>query len=77
VKDDDFLNRPVRSSDYFVIITGFVLNIASAIDALADDLHQLAVYHSNQKSQEDKVWQKFSQDLETIKENKNVNDIPN
>jgi hypothetical protein len=77
VNNDNNLNRPVRTSDYFVIATGFVLNIASAIDALADDLHQLAVYHSNQKSQEDKVWQKFSQDLETIKENKNVNDIPN
>ncbi len=68
MKDDDFLNRPVRSSDYFVIITGFVLNIASAIDALAEDFHLLGVYHSNQKSQEDKVWQKFSQDLETLKE---------
>ena len=68
MNNDNNLNRPVRSSDYFVIITGFVLNIASAIDALAEDFHQLAVYHSNQKSQEDKVWQKFSQDLETLKE---------
>ena len=68
MNNDNNLNRPVRTSDYFVIITGFVLNIASAIDALAEDFHQLAVYHSNQKSQEDKVWQKFSQDLETLKE---------
>ena len=68
MKDDDFLNRPVRSSDYFVIITGFVLNIASAIDALAEDFHQLSVYHSNQKTYETKVWQDFAQDLETLKE---------
>lgn len=68
MNNDNNLNRPVRTSDYFVIATGFVLNIASAIDALAEDFHQLAVYHSNQKSQEDKVWQKFSQDLETLKE---------
>ena len=68
MNNDNNLNRPVRTSDYFVIATGFVLNIASAIDALADDLHQLAVYHSNQKSQEEKIWQQFSQDLETLKE---------
>ena len=35
---------------------------------IADDLHQLAIYNSTQKSQEEKVWQQFSQDLETLKE---------
>jgi len=38
------------------------------VEALADDLHQLAIYNSTQKSQEEKVWQQFSQDLETLKE---------
>ena len=68
MNNDNNLNRPVRMSDYLVIVSGFFLNLTSVIEALADDLHQLAIYHSTQKSQEDKVWQKFSQDLETLKE---------
>jgi len=68
VNNDNNLNRPVRLSDYFVIISGFFLNLTSVIEALADDLHQLAIYHSNQKTYETKVWQDFAQDLETLKE---------
>jgi hypothetical protein len=68
VNQDNNLNRPVRLSDYFVIISGFFLNLTSVIEALADDLHQLAIYHSNQKTYETKVWQDFAQDLETLKE---------
>jgi len=55
-------------SDYLVIVSGFFLNLTSVIEALADDLHQLAIYNSTQKSQEEKIWQQFSQDLETLKE---------
>jgi hypothetical protein len=68
VNQDNNLNRPVRLSDYLVIISGFFLNLTSVIEALADDLHQLAIYHSNQKTYETKVWQDFAQDLETLKE---------
>jgi hypothetical protein len=68
VMDDD-LQRPVRSSDFFVIISGFFLNLISAFEALAEDLHHMSIYYTNQKSQEAKVWQEFAQDLETIKEN--------
>jgi hypothetical protein len=68
VNQDNNLNRPVRLSDYLVIVSGFFLNLTSVIEALADDLHQLAIYHSNQKTYETKVWQDFAQDLETLKE---------
>lgn len=68
MNQDNNLNRPVRLSDYFVIISGFFLNLTSVIEALAEDLHQLAIYHSNQKTYETKVWQDFAQDLETLKE---------
>ena len=68
MNQDNNLNRPVRLSDYLVIVSGFFLNLTSVIEALADDLHQLAVYHSNQKTYETKVWQDFAQDLETLKE---------
>jgi hypothetical protein len=69
VMDDD-LQRPVRSSDFLVVVTGFALNLISAFEALAEDLHNMSIYNSQQKSQEAKVWQQFAQDLETIKENK-------
>jgi len=68
VNKDSNLNRPVRLSDYLVILSGFFLNLTSVVEALADDLHQLAIYNSTQKSQEEKVWQQFSQELETLKE---------
>ena len=68
MNNDNNLNRPVRLSDYLVILSGFFLNLTSIVEALADDLHQLAIYNSTQKSQEEKVWQQFSQELETLKE---------
>jgi hypothetical protein len=68
VKQDENINRPVRSSDFFVIISGFFLNLIATLETLADDLHQLAVYHSTQKSQEARVWSEFTQNLETLKE---------
>lgn len=68
MNQDNNLNRPVRLSDYLVIVSGFFLNLTSVIEALADDLHQLAIYHSNQKTYETKIWQDFAQDLETLKE---------
>lgn len=68
MNQDNNLNRPVRLSDYLVIVSGFFLNLTSVIEALAEDLHQLAIYHSNQKTYETKVWQDFAQDLETLKE---------
>ena len=68
MKQDENINRPVRSSDFFVIISGFFLNLIATLETLADDLHQLAVYHSTQKSQEARVWSEFTQDLEKLKE---------
>jgi hypothetical protein len=68
VDQDNNLQRPVRSSDFFVIISGFFLNLIATLETLAEDLHQLSIYHSTQKSQEAKVWQEFTQDLETLKE---------
>ena len=68
MEQDNNLHRPVRSSDFFVIISGFFLNLIATLETLAEDLHQLSIYHSTQKSQEAKVWQEFAQDLETLKE---------
>lgn len=65
---DDDLQRPIRSADFWVIISGFFVNLVSAFQALVDDIHHMSVYHSQQKNQEARVWQEFSQDLETLKE---------
>lgn len=65
---DDDLQRPVRRSDFLVVISGFFLNLIAAVESLAEDLHHMSIYYTNQKSQEAKVWQEFTQDLETLKE---------
>lgn len=68
MKNNKQVDRPVRLSDYLIIITGFFLNLLSVLQALADELHQLALYNAHQKSQTEKIWQEFTQDLETLKE---------
>lgn len=68
VNDNDDLQRPVRPSDFLVVLSGFLVNLINAFQALADDFHHMSIYHSTQKNQEAKVWQEFAQDLETLKE---------
>ena len=45
MNNDNNLNRPVRLSDYLVIASGFFLNLVSVVEALADDMQQLAIYN--------------------------------
>lgn len=62
------ISRPVRFSDFLVIFAGFMYNITQTVEAFASEIYELSIYHANQKTDELKVWEKFSQDLETIQE---------
>ena len=62
------LPRPVRPTDFLVIFTGFMYNLTQTVEAFASELYELSIYHANQKSATIKVWEEFSQDLETIQE---------
>jgi hypothetical protein len=43
-------------------------NLTQTVEAFASELYELSIYHANQKSATIKVWEEFSQDLETIQE---------
>jgi len=68
MNSQDKLPRPVRPTDFLVILTGFLYNITQTVEAFASELYELSIYHANQKSATNKVWEEFSQDLETIQE---------
>jgi hypothetical protein len=64
----DKVPRPVRPTDFLVILTGFMYNLVQTVEAFASEIYELSIYHANQKSATNKVWEEFSQDLETIQE---------
>jgi hypothetical protein len=64
----DKVPRPVRPTDFLVILTGFMYNLTQTVEAFASEIYELSIYHANQKSATNKVWEEFSQDLETIQE---------
>lgn len=68
MNNQDKLPRPVRPTDFLVILTGFMYNLVQTVEAFTSELYELSIYHANQKSATIKVWEEFSQDLETIQE---------
>lgn len=60
--------RPVRLSDFVVIFAGLFHNLVSTFEAFTSELFELSIYHSNQRSKQDRLWEEFSQDLETLTE---------
>jgi len=68
LNNDDRVPRPVRLSDLGVIFIGLIHNIMGSIEAFTAELYELSIYHSNQRTRTQQVWEEFSQDLETLKE---------
>jgi len=68
LNNDDRVPRPVRLSDLGVIFIGLIHNIMGSIEAFTSELYELSIYHSNQRTRTQQVWEEFSQDLETLKE---------
>jgi hypothetical protein len=65
---EEKLPRPVRPTDFLVVLAGFMYNLTRTIESLASELYELSIYHANQKTATTQVWEEFSQDLETIQE---------
>jgi hypothetical protein len=65
-KDD--VPRPVRPTDALVIATEFIFNLSQCFTALTESIYELSIYHSNRETKVNKIWDEFSQDLETIQE---------
>ena len=67
--DRDYVPRSITLSDFIVVISGFFLNIVRAIEMLASELLDLAVYNSNRRTKVSRVWEQFAQDLEKMEDN--------
>ena len=66
--ENDRVRRPVRLADFMVIGAGFLHNLTSALDVLTEELMQLSIYNANRETELNNVWEKFSENLETITE---------
>ena len=68
LNDSNKVPRPVRPTDFLVVATGFIHNLTQVFEVLADELHELSVYHSNQKTKTLKAWEDMASDLESLEE---------
>jgi hypothetical protein len=68
VEDKDFVPRSVRLADFMVVFSSFVYNLSQTVTVLTEELNEIAIYHANRKTQESRMWEKFTNDLETIPE---------
>ena len=66
----DRVPRPVHFADFLVALSGFVYNIAGSVQTLAEEVMELAIYNANRHAEVNKVWEQFTNDLETIEEEK-------
>lgn len=68
-KDNDYVPRSITLSDILLVVTGFVHNLTAAFHTLTDELLELATYNAIRKTQVNKAWESFAQDLETMEDN--------
>lgn len=66
--DEKFIPRSVRLSDFMVVFSSFIYNLAQTFTVLTEELNEIAIYHAKRKVQESQVWEQFTNDLETIPE---------
>ena len=68
-EDKDYVPRSVTFADFLVVISGFAVNIIRALEMLASEILDLAVYNANRKTKVSKVWEQFTSDLEKMEDN--------
>lgn len=68
-KDEDYVPRSITLPDVLVVIAGFVHNLTAAFHMLTDELLELATYNAIRKTQVNKAWESFAQDLEKMEDN--------
>jgi hypothetical protein len=66
--DHNRIRRPIRSSDFVVIVTETAYNFSQVVSGFFESLYELSIYHSNQKTETNQAWEKMAQDLETLEE---------
>ena len=68
-EDKDYVPRSVTFADFLVVISGFAVNIIRAVEMLASEILDLAVYNANRKTKVSRVWEQFTSDLEKMEDN--------
>jgi len=67
-EEQDYVPRSVTLSDFLVVISGFAVNIIRAVEMLASEILDLAVYNANRKTKVSRVWEQFTSDLEKMED---------
>ena len=62
--------RPVHFADFLVALSGFLHNIAGSVQTLTEEIMEIAIYNANRHAKVNRVWEQFTNDLETIEEDK-------
>ena len=68
--DHNKIRRPIRPSDFAVILTETAYNLSQVATGFFESLYELSVYHSNQKTETNQAWEQMAQDLETLEEDR-------
>ena len=64
----DYVPRSVTLADFLVVVSGFFVNIVRAVEMLASELLDLAVYNANRTTKVSRVWEQFTSDLEKMED---------
>ena len=67
-EDRDYVPRSVTLADFLVVVSGFFVNIVRAVEMLASELLDLAVYNANRTTKVSRVWEQFTSDLEKMED---------
>lgn len=70
LNDNDRIPRPVRWTDFLVMIIGFFYNLTQVVETFMSEVYELSIYHANHKTKVSKAWEDMAQDLETLEEDK-------
>jgi len=70
LNDNDRIPRPVRRTDFLVIIIGFFYNLTQVVETFMSEVYELSIYHANHKTKVSKAWEDMAQDLQTSEEDK-------
>jgi hypothetical protein len=68
--DNNKIRRPIRPSDFVVIVAEAAYNLSQVASGFFESLYELSIYHSNQKTETNQAWEKMAQDLETLEEDR-------
>jgi hypothetical protein len=68
--DNNKIRRPIRPSDFVVVLAETAYNLAQVVAGFFESLLEISIYHSNHKTETNQAWEEMAQDLETLEEDR-------